>query len=348
MRKIMETGIDLDLKEVSGTLMIENKGLKCGFSKQEGVVVANISRAMDEGMAENFLWKLIDPHKDEYTKAVCDDPHNGYFVKTKKGVKAKLPVQTCLFVSKDKFVQKVHNIIVAEDNSELNIVTGCLTGEKNSGAKHFGITEIYVGKNAKVVFTMIHNWDKTAIVRPRTVIKVAQGGSFVSNYVCLNPVADIQMYPKCVLEGKDSRAVFNSVIYGHPGSVIDTGAMIELNGENSSGEIVSRIVCDRASIYNRGRLVGNAAEIRAHLECSGLMTSKKGLIVAIPEIEARLADLDMTHEASIGKISQDQIEYLQSRGLTEKEASGMIIRGFLDISSFKLPKIVAEQMEERS
>ena len=344
MNKIKKTGIDLDRAEVAGTLMVDNKELKCGFSKQEGIVVANIGKAIDDGLAENFLWKLIDPQKDEYTKEVYSDLHNGYFVKAGKGVKAKLPVQTCLYVSKNKFVQKVHNVIVAEDNSELKIVTGCLTGEKISGAKHIGITEIFVGKNAKVVFTMIHNWDETAVVRPRTVIRVADGGSFVSNYVCLNPVADIQMYPKCILEGKNSKAVFNSVIYGHPGSLIDTGAVIELNGEGSSGEIMSRIVCDKASIYNRGRLVGNAKGIKAHLECSGLITSEKGLIVAIPEIEARLADLEMTHEASIGKISQDQIEYLQSRGLTEKEAVSMIIRGFLDTSSFELPKAVAEQM----
>ncbi|MFA5828312.1 MAG: SufD family Fe-S cluster assembly protein [Candidatus Shapirobacteria bacterium] len=344
MNKIMQTGIDLEKDDVSGTLMVENEELKCGFSKQEGVTVANISRAIEDGLAKDYWWQLIDPQKDEYTRDVFGDLHNGYFIKTKKGVKSKLPVQTCLYVSRSKFVQKIHNIIVAEDNSELRVVTGCLTGEKVEGAKHLGITEIYVGKNAKVVFTMIHNWDKTAVVRPRTVIKVAQGGSFVSNYVCLNPVSDIQMYPKCILEGKDSRAVFNSVIFGHPGSVIDTGARIELNGENSSGEIVSKIVCDNASIYNRGKLVGNASGIRAHLECNGLMTSEKGLIVAIPEIEARLADLEMTHEASIGRISRDQIEYLQTRGLSEKEASGMIVRGFLDVSSFELPKVVAEEV----
>ena len=307
----------------------------------------DIKQALEkyDGLKEYF-WQAVNPQKDEFTQAAFEDLHQGYFVRSEKGIKSERPVQTCLYIGRNGFQQNIHNIIIAEEGSTLSIITGCLTGGKITGAKHIGVTEIYVKKNAQVVFTMIHNWDKTATVRPRTAIKVEKGGRFTSNYICLNPVGDIQMYPVCELNGESSWGNFNSYIYVHPGSKLDLGGKIVLNGEGSRGEITYRSVNNQGIIYNRGNLIGAARGITAHMDCRGLIMKNGGTILAIPELEARIADVDITHEASIGRIAEEQVEYLKSRGLDEETALEMIIKGFLDTSGKNIPVMITAQMAQ--
>ena len=271
---------------------------------------------------------------------------SGYFIRIKRGIKSSLPIQTCLYIDKDKFEQKVHNIIIAEENSELNIISGCLTEESVKQAIHIGVSEIFVKRGAKLTFTMIHNWNVTITVRPRTVIKVEAGGYFVSNYVCLHPVKDLQMYPVCFLAGENAKASFNSLIYAHPKNKIDVGTRVFLKGKKSRAEVVSKIVCRQAKVINRGHLIGQGEKVKAHLDCGGLIISKKGVIHAIPEIETRLADVDLTHEAFIGKLSYEAVEYLMTRGLSQEKAISMLVTGFLDLSKFNLPKSVEEEISK--
>jgi Fe-S cluster assembly scaffold protein SufB len=343
-KKIHSVGFNETVK--IGSLFVENARPLCLPSAQKGVLISNIHSALkDKNVFGQYFNKLVPSEKDEYTKAVSKNLHSGYFIRAGKGVKTKDIIQTCLYIGKNKFAQKVHNLIIAEENSELNILTGCLTDSSVKEASHIGITEIFVGKNAKVNFTMVHNWGEKVLVRPRTAIKVEIGGAFVSNYICLNPVFDLQMFPVCYLAGKNSAASFNSFIYAASGSKLDLGAKAVLNGVNSRAEVLSKIVCDKSTVINRGYLVGNVKGIKAHLACEGLIISKKGKISAIPELEANLADLEMTHEAAIGKISAEAIDYLQCRGFSEKQAISMIIKGFLDVSTVNLPQVIGTQLK---
>jgi uncharacterized protein len=345
--KLKATGIDVNSDGVNGTVLINNKLPYCDFSRQRGIEVLDIKQALEkyDGLKEYF-WQAVNPQKDEFTQAAFNDLHQGYFVRSEKGTKSTRPVQTCLYIGRSGFQQNIHNIIIAEEGSTLSIITGCLTGGKIFGAKHIGVTEIYVKKNATVVFTMIHNWDETAVVRPRTAIRVEKGGRFTSNYICLKPVGDIQMYPVCELNGDLSWGNFNSYIYAYPGSKLDLGGKIVLSGVGSRGEIIYRSVNNQGTIYNRGNLIGAAAGIKAHMDCRGLIMKQGGAILAIPELEAKVADIDMTHEASIGRIAEEQIEYLKSRGISEEMALEMIIKGFLDTTSANIPAVVMAQLAQ--
>ena len=327
-------------------LIIENNNLLCNLAKYDGVELMSINQALSKFKIKEYFWKLIDKNKDEYTKDVAESDFEGYFIRSEKEKKVEGLIQTCLFISKNKTSQKVHNLIVAEENSEMNIITGCLTGDEAKEAQHIGITEIYVKKGAKLTFTMVHSWGDRVMVRPRTAVVVEEGGSFVSNYICVKPVGDIQMYPNCHLKGNNSHADFNSFVYAKNGSKFDVGSKIIFDGENSSGQIISKIVCDESEVINRGQMIGNASGVKAHLDCGGLILSKKGIIRAIPELEANLADLNMTHEASIGKVSEDAVEYLMSRGMSEKQAISMIVKGFLSVSKFSLPESVEKEIEK--
>ena len=130
------------------------------------------------------------------------------------------------------------------------------------------------------------------------------------------------------------------------GSKMDTGSRVYLRGRGSRAEIISRTVSTGGEIYARGHLIGEAEGVKAHLECNGLLLSDKGKIHAIPELEARHKDLEMSHEAAVGKINQEETEYLMARGLSEAEAQSLIIKGFLSLDILGLPESLRRDVDK--
>ena len=123
-----------------------------------------------------------------------------------------------------------------------------------------------------------------------------------------------------------------TIIFGSAGSNITTGGNIYLNGENSGAELAHRAVCTGGKINQEGLLIGNAKDCHAHVDCAGMLLDPgtDGYIVSIPGLKALHPEAHMSHEASIGKIAPEQVEYLMCRGMDESEAISMIIRGFFD------------------
>jgi len=201
---------------------------------------------------------------------------------------------------------------------------------------HVGISEFFVKKNAKLSFTMIHNWAEDMEVRPRSVARVEAGGLFLNNYICMKPVRSIQMYPTTHLVGEDAVARFYSIIVGSPGSEHDIGGRIFLKKRGNRAEIVARTISNGGNIIARGHLIGEVPDIKAHLECRGLLLNG-GLIHAVPELEGHVDGVELSHEAAVGKIAQEEIAYLMSRGLSEDEATATIVRGFLSVDIPGLP-----------
>ncbi|MGB9914021.1 MAG: SufB/SufD family protein [Candidatus Bathyarchaeales archaeon] len=136
----------------------------------------------------------------------------------------------------------MHNLIIAEENSNAHIITSCLQHSDVERAAHLGISEIYVKKGASLNFTMIHQWSENTFVRPRTGVEIAEHATFVSNYVCMRPVRDIQMYPVAYCNGAESRVSFNSILYGQQNSQLDIGSRALLNGKGSKAEMISRAI----------------------------------------------------------------------------------------------------------
>jgi hypothetical protein len=119
-----------------------------------------------------------------------------------------------------------------------------------------------------------------------------------------------------------------------------------LDGRDASGEILSRVVSEGGTVISRQFLSGNQAGTFGHMECSGLMLNEKGVIHSIPELRGAHPDINLAHEAAVGKISSEELSYLMTRGLTEEQARSLIIRGFLDIKIEGLPEKIQSFMEE--
>lgn len=336
-KQMILAGVDAEEKERSGTYVQKDTTVIHAHSKQEGLEVMPIKEALKQHKwVEDYYWKLVAVDTDKYTARARLDLHNGYVIRALAGSKVVYPVQACLYLEKEGLSQNVHNIIIAEEGSELHIITGCATAAHLRRGLHVGISEFYVEKHAKLSFTMIHRWAKEMVVRPRSVAQVKEGGLFLNNYICLTPVKSIQMYPTTHLIGRGAVARFYSLLVGSPGSEMDIGSRVFLKEAGTRAEIVSRAITNGANIFVRGDLVGEVPGVKAHLECRGLILNG-GSIHAIPELQGKVNGVEMSHEAAVGKIAQEEILYLMSRGLSEDEATATIVRGFLNVDIPGLP-----------
>jgi len=345
--RMLGAGIILDdPSQRAGTFIQMDNAPVHSSVRQEGVEVMAVSRALEKyDWLSDYWWQAVAVDTDKYTASVELNQHNGYFIRTLPGYKTSYPVQACLYLAKAQLAQNVHNIIIAEENSELHIITGCTTASNEEAGLHLGVSEFYIKKGARVTFTMIHNWNPEVAVRPRTGVMIEENGLFLSNYVLTKPVRSLQMYPTARCVGENAVVRFNSILIATSGSSLDVGSRAILDAKGAKTEIISRAITTGGSIVARGYVEGNAPDVKGHLECRGLILMGEGIIHAIPELKGTSAGIDLSHEAAVGKIAEEEVEYLMARGLTRSEATATIVRGFLRVDIEGLPPMLEAELQ---
>lgn len=332
LERMLSVGIDVKTKYRAGTFMQFDEKVIKTLAGVPCVKIMGLDEAKEEfgeEWLEKYYWRAIGVDTDMFTAFVELYGRGGYVIIVEKNCRVEKPIQACLYLATESFLQTPHNIIIIEDNAEANLITGCTVGA-HRGA-HLGISEFYVGKNARLTFTMIHSWGPLVDVRPRTGVVVDEGGVFISNYISLRPVNTVQMFPKAVLKGEKASATFNTLIYGLGKSFYDLGAKAILKAPKTSAQISSKVVAAGSStVVSRGLIIAEADDVKGHYECRGLMLSDKASIRTIPELETKVKNAELTHEAAIGRINVNELAYLMSRGFTEEEATAMIVKGFLE------------------
>jgi Fe-S cluster assembly scaffold protein SufB len=343
---LLKAGIELTDDEHAGTFLQADKAVVHCRANQPGVEVLPITMAMTlYDWVPDLLWRLVQVDADKYTAQAELDLDNGYFIRALPGVHVIEPVESCLYLRTDRFAQHVHNLVIVEEGAELHVITGCTTHPGVRSGLHVGVSEFYVRPGGKMTFTMVHNWAEAVHVRPRTGVMVEEDGVFISNYILLRPVKTVQMYPTVTLSGPRAVASLNSIVMAHPGSEVDVGGRVILKAPHSRAEIIARTITTGGLSISRGHLVGLEPDIKAHLECRGLILAPTGQVYAIPELDGRVAGVDMSHEAAVGRIAAEEIEYLMARGLDEEEAVSTIVRGFLHVKIEGLPPALAAEIE---
>lgn len=342
--EMLAAGVDLD-SDHKTFLLVGGESSQKEQAPDPNFELLSIEKALEKYpyIGEQYLWKLVSPEKDDFTREVAQETQGGYFIRVKKDHKEFLPLQACFYIKESYYKQKVHNLIVLEEGAELHIINGCVSSHKSDQAQHLGITEIYVGKGAKLSYTMIHNWNETTEVYPRSAVTVDEDGEFISNYIALKSTKIVQSYPT-VTVGKNARASLNSVIFSHKDSVYDVGGRTILSGVGARGEVISRTVSAGGEIVARGDIQALVDGTFGHMECSSLMLNDEGKVHAIPELGSIAKNVTLSHEAMVGKIADEEIYYLMSRGLSEEQAVSLIVRGFLSIDIKGLPQAIKDQI----
>ena len=342
---LLQVGVDPKSEERGGSFMMMDQSGIMAQSHTESIEILNIKDALEKyDWLSDYMWNAIAVDTDKYTAETALGDPGGFFIRAKPGAKTVFPIQACMFIGDERFSQKAHTIVIAEEGSEIHMITGCATGTDVSSALHIGVSEFYIKKDAKISYTMVHNWGEQVEVRPRTAIILDENATYVNNYILTSPVRTIQSYPTAYCKGDNSKVLFQSIMGGQKDSILDLGSRVILEGKGSSAEMISRAVSkDQSQIYSRGHLAGKTQKCKGHLECHGLVLSDDSMIYAVPELEGSATELEMSHEAAVGKISEEEVLYLTSRGLTEDEAASMIVRGFLSMDITGLPPELAAE-----
>lgn len=340
-------GVEATGEERAGTYMqLDHSIVHCATSNK-GVEISSIDDALKkyDGLPD-YWWRAVEPDADKYTARAVLHQEHGYFIRALAGAKIDYPVQACMYIGQEDVVQDVHNIIIVEEGAELHVITGCATDSQVKKGMHIGISEIYIKKGGKLTFTMLHRWGEDVSVRPRTSVIVEENGLYMSNYICMHAVKDLQMYPTTKLVGRGAVSRINSILVAPPGSHMDVGGRAILAAPDTKSEIITRTISTGGVVINRGHLLGQSPETKAHLECHGLLLSDEGMIHAIPELEARTSNAELSHEAAVGKIAPEEIEYLMARGLNEEDAVATIVRGFLNVNIEGLPDALKGEIDK--
>lgn len=253
------------------------------------------------------------------------EPEEGYFVWVKKQM--DYPLATRITISSPGVTQNPRNLVVIEKDIEAEINSVCNVVQKNLHGSHKGYSKIIVKENSRLTTRHFHKWEKRDVVESSSEFFLGKGAKLFHIYKCLAVPQTLRIDNNTFLDSHSS-ANFEAA-FSAKGGDIDTRDTIFLNGEKSSGVAKLRMIAEKDSrITAHSRIVANAAG-KGHLDCMGLLLDENSSIDAVPELLNKNKDATLTHEASIGKISEEELNYLRSRGLTENEATNLIVTGFL-------------------
>ncbi len=255
----------------------------------------------------------------------------GIDIVIKPGTK-KESVHIPVIISETGLEEAVYNDFYVGEDADVVIVAGC--GIHNSGdkrSKHDGVHSFHIGKNAKVRYVEKHYGQGEGtgerVMNPETIVEIAEGGSLEMETVQIKGIDSTRRTTKARLD-KDARLVITERLMTHGSQLAETNFEVDLDGENSSANLISRSVArDKSRQVFLSKINGNN-KCAGHSECDGIIMDE-AVISAVPEITANDLDAALIHEAAIGKIAGDQIIKLMTLGLTAEEAEEQIVNGFL-------------------
>ena len=317
----------------------------------QGVVYTDLESAMHGEYAEmirTHFMHLVKPQEHKFAALHGAVWSGGSFVYVPKGVSVTIPLQSYFRLNAPGAGQFEHTLIIVDEGAYLHFIEGCSAPKYNVANLHAGCVELYVGKNAKLRYSTIENWSKNmynlntkrAIVEEGGTIEWVSGsfGSHVS-----------YLYPMSILKGDDSRMEFTGITFAGEGQNLDTGAKVVHTGKRTSSYINTKSISKDGGIstFRSSVQIGKQASgSKASVSCQSLMLDDISRSDTVPAMDIRTRDANVGHEAKIGRISDEAVFYLMSRGMSEEDARACIVSGFADNVSKELPLEYAVEMNK--
>jgi len=258
-------------------------------------------------------------------KEIKKRPKEGYFLWVKK--QPKMPISSCVTAATKKVSQQMTNLLVVEEGLKVTMLSACSALAKNLCARHYATGKIIVKRGAKLDYKSIHSWGRDDFVEPDYEFYLKKDAKLDYYYKSTSPPKRLNM--KTTVYGDKGSSANLNIIANAINSKLETSDVIHLKGDDATGIVRLRLVANkRSNVIAHSKVVAEGAG-KGHLDCQGMLVDKDSSITFIPEIVDKNKDAVMSHEASIGRISEYEMNYLRSRGLTEKEVINLIVNGFL-------------------
>ena len=316
---------------------------------RQGVIYTDIESALHgpygKTIEEHFM-KLVPPTDHKFAALHGAVWSGGSFVYVPKGVNVEIPLQSYFRLNAKGAGQFEHTLIIVDEGAQLHFIEGCSAPKYNVANLHAGCVELFVGKNAKLRYSTIENWSKNMYNLNTKRAKVEENG--IMEWVSGSFGSHVSyLYPMTILKGDNARSQFTGVTFAGKGQNLDTGVKMVHIGKDTSSYINTRSISKGGGIstYRSAVVIQNQAKnAKSSASCQSLMLDDESRSDTLPAIDVRTNKADVGHEAKIGRISEDDVFYLMSRGISEEEAKSLIVSGFADSVSKELPLEYAVEM----
>ena len=316
---------------------------------EQGVVYTDMESALkgeSADMVRKHFMKLVTPRDHKFAALHGAVWSGGSFVYVPPGVSVTIPLQSYFRLNAPGAGQFEHTLIIVDEGAYLHFIEGCSAPKYNVANLHAGCVELFVGKNAKLRYSTIENWSKNMYNLNTKRARVEEGGTI--EWVSGSFGSHVSyLYPMSILNGEGARAEFTGITFAGKGQNLDTGAKIVHNAPKTSSYVNTKSISKDGGIstFRSSVVVTNKAkQSKSAVSCQSLMLDDISRSDTIPAMDIRTKDADVGHEAKIGKISDDAVFYLMSRGISEEDARAMIVSGFADNVSKELPLEYAVEM----
>lgn len=315
---------------------------------KQGVIYTDIETALreHEDIVKQYWMTLIPPTDHKWAALHGAVWSGGSFVYVPKGVQVEIPLQSYFRLNAPGAGQFEHTMIIIEEGASAHFIEGCSAPKYDVSNLHAGAVELFVKDNAKLRYSTIENWSKNMYnLNTKRAIVGAHGtiewvsGSFGSHVSCL--------YPMSILNGEGAHCEFTGITFAGEGQFLDTGSKVVHNAPYTTSNVNAKGISKSggAQIYRGLLKIGkNAEHSKATVSCESLMLDDISQSDTIPAVIVENDNVDIGHEAKIGRISDEAIFYLMTRGISEEEARAMLVRGFAEPISKELPLEYAVEM----
>jgi len=309
--------------------------------EEKGVIFVDTDTALreHEELFREYFTSVIPAGDNKFASLNTAVWSGGSFIYVPKNVKIDIPLQAYFRINTENMGQFERTLIIADEGSDVHYVEGCTAPIYKSDSLHSAVVEIIVKKNARVRYTTIQNWSNNVYNLVTKRATCAEGATM--EWIDGNIGSKVTMkYPAVYLLGEHSRGETLSVALAGEGQHQDAGAKMVHLAPNTSSTIVSKSVArggGRTSYRGLVQVMEGATNSRSTVRCDALLVDNISRSDTYPYVDVREDDVQMGHEATVSKVSADQLFYLQSRGMTEEEAMAMIVRGFVEPIARELP-----------
>ena len=316
--------------------------------EEEGIIYTDMDTAlkMYPDLVKKYFMKCMDVGYHKFMALHVAVWSGGSFVYIPKGKKLKMPLQSYFRLNSPESGQFEHTLIILEEDSYLHFIEGCSAPSYNKVNLHAGCVELFVADNAHLKYSTIENWSKNMM--NLNTKKAIVGKNAKMDWVTGSFGSKVSMlYPLSLLEGEGSKTEYTGITFAGKNQNLDTGFKVIHKGKNTSSVINAKSISKDGGKCTYRSLVyidQEAVNSKCTVSCESLILDDTSVSDTIPFSDVRNDFVEMSHEASIGKISEKEIFYLMSRGLSEEEAKALIVRGFAAPISKEFPIEYAIEM----
>ncbi len=309
--------------------------------EKSGVLFSDMDTALREypELVKEHLGSIIPPNDNKFSALNSTMWSGGSFIYVPPGVEVEMPLQAYFRINAENMGQFERTLIIADEGSKVHYIEGCSAPTYTSDSLHSAVVEIIVKPSARVTYTTIQNWSDNVynLVTKRAYVEAEGHMEWIDG----NIGSKLTMkYPAVVLAGPKASGEVLSVAYAGPGQHQDTGAKMIHAAPETTSKIVSKSISKdggRTSYRGLVRVEDDAYGCKSHVQCDALILDEDSVSDTYPYMEVGSGDAIIGHEATVSRVADEQLFYLRSRGLTEEQAMGMIVNGFIEPVTRTLP-----------